>query len=169
MDSMSADLIRGLETSLPKFFSFYFDREHFGALLVSSDIDGAENYLSEFTNKNSNYQSNLMFYLVHRQRYLKYLIEGNFPFAGLCAALGPDALVLFGTAETKKDFIDNDLQRLRSVHLKLVDARAKGYTVDVAPFANDTTNEMFQMLNHLVATNPDLLHKKDMSLLNAAT
>ncbi|CAA7015273.1 unnamed protein product [Microthlaspi erraticum] len=114
MDSMSADLMKGLETSLPKFF--YFDREHFGALLVSGDMDGAHIYLSKFTNKDSNYQSNLMFYLVHRQRYCNFLIEGYFPGAGFCIAVGPDALHRFGTAETKKDFIANDLQRLYSVH-----------------------------------------------------
>uniref|UniRef100_A0A1J3DJ10 TPR1-like CTLH-containing domain-containing protein n=1 Tax=Noccaea caerulescens TaxID=107243 RepID=A0A1J3DJ10_NOCCA len=162
MDSMSADLMRGLETSLP---NFYFDRERFGALLVSGDMIGAWNYLSEFTKFDSNYQSNLMFYLVCRQRYCNCLIEGNLPCAVAFLVLGKTGLNEIGLAETKKDFIDNDLQRLFSVHKKLLDARAEGYTVDLVPFANDTTNEMFQMMNHLVATNPDLLQKqkKDFS------
>ncbi|XP_033143726.1 protein TOPLESS-RELATED PROTEIN 2 [Brassica rapa] len=71
MDSMRADLIRGLETSLPT----TFDREHFFALLVSGDVDGAEEYLSVFTTQDSNYYSNLMFYFVKRQRFFKFLVE----------------------------------------------------------------------------------------------
>ena len=52
-----------------------FDREHFVALLVSGDVDGAEEYLSVFTTQDSNYYSNLMFYFVKRQRFFKFLVE----------------------------------------------------------------------------------------------
>ncbi|CAH2077439.1 unnamed protein product [Thlaspi arvense] len=76
MDSMNADLKQVSETTLPTSCSCCsFDIEVLCASMVSSDIDGAEAYLSDFTKIDSNYESNLMFYLLKRQRVMKLLLE----------------------------------------------------------------------------------------------
>ncbi|CDY63639.1 BnaC07g50940D [Brassica napus] len=157
MDSMRADLIRGLETSLPT----TFDREHFFALLVSGDVDGAEEYLSVFTTQDSNYYSNLMFYFVKRQRFFKFLVEGENIKAGFLLIFSrPYGMMEMPIPETD-EFISRDIQRIAHEGLKeWEDARDNGYTFDILSVAKSFTDEMFTMMNQLIPMNPDL-HKKE--------
>ncbi|CAF2030969.1 unnamed protein product [Brassica oleracea var. botrytis] len=157
MDSMRADLIRGLETSLPT----TFDREHFVALLVSGDVDGAEEYLSVFTTQDSNYYSNLMFYFVKRQRFFKFLVEGENIKAGFLLIFSrPYGMMEMPIPETD-EFISRDIQRIAHEGLKeWEDARDNGYTFDILSVAKSFTDEMFTMMNQLIPMNPDL-HKKE--------
>ncbi|CAN7015429.1 unnamed protein product [Brassica rapa subsp. trilocularis] len=149
MDSMRADLIRGLETSLLT----SFDREHFFALLVSGDVDGAEEYLSDFTKQDSNYYSNLMFYFVKRQRFFKFLVEGDNIKAGFLLMISsrPYGMMDMPIPETH-DFCQ--------CCCRWEDARDNGYTFDILSVANSFTSEMFTMMNQLIPMNPDL-HKKE--------
>ncbi|CAF2132515.1 unnamed protein product [Brassica rapa subsp. narinosa] len=160
MDSMRADLIRGLETSLPT----TFDREHFFALLVSGDVDGAEEYLSVFTTQDSNYYSNLMFYFVKRQRFFKFLVEGDNIKAGFLLMISsrPYGMMDMPIPETH-EFIRRDRRRIAHEGLKgniNGDARDNGYTFDILSVAIFFTSEMFTMMNQLIPMNPDL-HKKE--------
>ncbi|CAN7119781.1 hypothetical protein HID58_013060 [Brassica napus] len=158
MDSMRAVLIRGLETSLLT----SFDREHFFALLVSGDVDGAEEYLSDFTKQDSNYYSNLMFYFVKRQRFFKFLVEGDNIKAGFLLMISsrPYGMMDMPIPETH-EFIRRDRRRIAHEGLKeWEDARDNGYTFDILSVANSFTGEMFTMMNQLIPMNPDL-HKKE--------
>ncbi|KAF8097560.1 hypothetical protein N665_0286s0068 [Sinapis alba] len=159
MDSMRADLIRGLETSLPT----TFDREHFFGRLVSGDVDGAEEYLYEFTKLESNYYSNLMFYLVKRQRYFKFLVEGDNISAGflLFVVSRPRGMMDISIPETD-EFISRDIHRIAYAGIKeWEDAFKNGYTYDILSVANSYTDEMFTMMNQLIPMNPDLHKKKE--------
>ncbi|KAJ0262917.1 hypothetical protein HA466_0033720 [Hirschfeldia incana] len=156
MDFMRTDLISGLETSLLT----SFDGEHFFASLVSGEVDGAEQYLSVFTKQDSNYYSNLMFYLVKRQRYFKFLVAGeNMRAAYLVFFYPPYGMMDLPIPETD-EFIRRDIKRIVSEGLaKWEDARNNGYTYDILSVANSFTDEMFTMMNQLIPMNPDLQKK----------
>ncbi|KAH0871515.1 hypothetical protein HID58_078537 [Brassica napus] len=138
-----------------------FDREHFFALLVSGDVDGAEEYLSVFTTQDSNYYSNLMFYFVKRQRFFKFLVEGENIKAGFLLIFSrPYGMMEMPIPETD-EFISRDIQRIAHEGLKeWEDARDNGYTFDILSVAKSFTDEMFTMMNQLIPMNPDL-HKKE--------
>ncbi|CAH8360734.1 unnamed protein product [Eruca vesicaria subsp. sativa] len=160
MDSMRGDLIRGLEASLPT----SFDRERFFASLVSGDIDGAEEYLSDFTKLDSNYYSNLMFYLVKRQRYFKLLVEGDTWKAGFSLiSRRPYGMMHISIPETE-EFMGRDIRRIVDAGLReLEKAKENGYTFDILSVANSYTDEMFTMMNQFITMNPDLQKKEDIS------
>ncbi|KAJ0262927.1 hypothetical protein HA466_0033800 [Hirschfeldia incana] len=101
-----------------------------------------------------------MVYLVKRQRFFKFLVEGDNIKAGWVVISSRPYGMMEMTIPETNEFIRRDIRRIASEGLKeWEDARDNGYTFDILSVANSFTGEMFTMMNQLIPMNPDLQKK----------